>query len=446
LLLAGRRPPLAATAALAAGFVLLVVFPTPAAELGEAGLVAAGTGLEVVAIILGGLWLDELLRRSGARERLSGWLAGVTADPGRRVLLAVLAVVPFVESVTGFGVGVIVGLPLLVEMGFSKRRAAVLSIMGFLAVPWGALAPGTLVAARLGGVGFDELGVRSAWLSLPLFTFFGVAALVVGVGWRGVAARLGTLAVAVGALWGGVLVTNLLVGTPLAGAAGSLAALGALILVARRTDGPPPPLDRDLASAARPYGLLLVLLLAGQLAAELLGDGLAATVVGSPALWLAVTCLTTTPGQRRAGLAAALPRWRPVALTTAAFLALGALMRASRMAGGLAGAGAALGPSYAGLAPWLGGFGGFLTGTNTGANALFAAAQAEAARRIGRPVLDLVGLQNVAASLATMASATRIQLALSLTGDEVEPAAILRPLLLADAAALAVLSVIGLLT
>ena len=92
------RPPLAAAASLAAGVALLTVFPAPARALLDAGLLAAGTGAEVALIILGGLWLDELLRRSGARDRLGGWLGEVTADPGLRVLLVVLGVVPFAES------------------------------------------------------------------------------------------------------------------------------------------------------------------------------------------------------------------------------------------------------------------------------------------------------------------------------------------------------------
>ncbi|WP_373277048.1 L-lactate permease [Calditerricola satsumensis] len=45
--------------------------------------------------------------------------------------------------------------------------------------------------------------------------------------------------------------------------------------------------------------------------------------------------------------------------------------------------------------------GGYLTGSNTGANALFAAAQAQGAQGAGLPVLWAVAGQNVAASLCS---------------------------------------------
>jgi lactate permease len=141
-----------------------------------------------------------------------------------------------------------------------------------------------------------------------------------------------------------------------------------------------------------------------------------------------------------------LPRWAPFAVTTAAFLTLGALMTASGMAAGLAAAGATLGRAYQGVAPWLGGLGGFLTGSNAGGNALFAAAQAEAARRIGVPVLELVAFQNLAASLGTMGSAARVQLALSLLEPEEREGVIARQVLAACVAAMAALSLLAFVT
>ena len=436
------RPPLAAAASLAAGVALLTVFPAPARALLDAGLLAAGTGAEVALIILGGLWLDELLRRSGARDRLGGWLGEVTTDPGLRVLLVVLGVVPFAESVTGFGVGAIIGVPLLLGMGFGPGRAAVLALLGFVTVPWGALAPGTLIASRLTGVGFTELGVRSALLSLPVIAVCGLAALVIGTGWGPAGRRAGSLALTGGTLWLGILGANRALGTPLAGALGALAAIGAALLLARRAEGRLPGARPVLA--AWPYGLLLALLLLGQAGTALTG-GPVAVILGSAATWLLVTCLVTARGGGRTALFASLPRWRPVALTTAAFLALGALMAASGMAAALAGAGAPAGDAYAGLAPWLGGVGGFLTGSNAGANALFATAQAEAARQTGLPVIDVVALQNVGAGLTTMASAARIQLTLSLLGPDARDQGIARPVLAIDAVALAALSAAGLL-
>jgi lactate permease len=118
------------------------------------------------------------------------------------------------------------------------------------------------------------------------------------------------------------------------------------------------------------------------------------------------------------------------------FLVLGALMTATGMSAELAQAGASLGDAYVALVPWVGGLGGFLTGSNAGANAMFAAAQADAARALGLAPLDLVAAQNVGASLLTMASAPRVALAVGLLGAVLEPARLLRVVLAVDAVAL----------
>jgi lactate permease len=317
------------------------------------------------------------------------------------------------------------------------------------------------VAARLTGIGFDELGVASAQRTLPVFLVCGLAALVIGTGAKATAHRLGTLTVLACTLWLAILGANLVIGTAMAGIVGAVASIGALLVLARRAEGRLPKAGAGVRRAAGPYALLLVLLLAGQGAAALAaraGASAAAVVLGSAATWLLLTCLVLSwRARRRPGpgleprpgpgpFRAVLPRWAPFAVTTAAFLTLGALMTASGMAAGLAAAGAALGRAYQGLAPWLGGLGGFLTGSNAGGNALFAAAQAEAARRIGVPVLELVAFQNLAASLGTMGSAARVQLALSLLEPEEREGAIARQVLAACVAAMAALSLLAFVT
>jgi lactate permease len=274
---------------------------------------------------------------------------------------------------------------------------------------------------------------------------------------------LGTLTVLACTLWLAILGANLVIGTAMAGILGSVAAIGALLALARRAEGRLPTAGVGVRRAAGPYALLLVLLLAGQGAAVLAtraGADAAAVVLGSAATWLLLTCLLLSwrarhragpgpgppPEPRPSPFRAVLPRWAPFAVTTAAFLTLGALMTASGMAAGLAAAGAALGRAYQGVAPWLGGLGGFLTGSNAGGNALFAAAQAEAARRIGVPVLELVAFQNLAASLGTMGSAARVQLALGLLEPEERDPAIARQVLATCVAAMVALSLLALVT
>ena len=58
-----------------------------------------------------------------------------------------------------------------------------------------------------------------------------------------------------------------------------------------------------------------------------------------------------------------------------------------------------------------GGFAGFISGSNTGANSMLSATQAQAALAMGSSVLQLVAVSNVTASMATMLAPSRILLA-----------------------------------
>ena len=448
LLLRGMAPQWASLAALIAGVICLLAFPTPASRLVRGETTALTTAVEVDLIVLGGLLLYEVGRRAGAHEGLGRWFAGLSGDPIRSALVMVLGVTPFVESMTGFGVGAIFAFPLLLVLGFPSRRAATLAVLGFVTVPWGGLAVGTLVAARLTGLSFESVGVASAVLSLPVYVVVGAAAMLVAAGLRDSARRLPELMLLSVALWVGVWLANAFLSPSLGGAAGSLLAIAVgLLLIRVRERRPLPRVSLELARGALPYGLLLGLLVASRVVSSGLRLGENATlVVTSAAIWLIVASVLSgiVLGMQPSGFLGALHdaalRWWRVALTTLAFLCLGGLKVAAGMSAALAGAAVSLGRPYVLLVPLVGGVGGFLTGSNSGANAMFAAAQAHAAERLRYPVLWMVAGQNVSASLATMASGPRIQLAMSLLGPDDRDPTLFRRVLAVDILALAPLS------
>ncbi|MCM8750648.1 L-lactate permease [Thermomicrobiaceae bacterium CFH 74404] len=445
-LLRGARPLVAALLAYAAGVVLLTIFPTSLESLLRAEWLAFLTAVEVSAIILGGMALNELASRAGTTTALTELVRAAASERGQAVVLVVLGLTPFFESVTGFGVGAVIAVPLLRAAGLRGARLGVLALLGLVAVPWGALAPGTLVAARLAGVSFDELGTLSALLSLPVFLTSGVAALVIAEGWSSLTRHWATLLRGAIGLWVGIAVVNALLGTPLAGALGSLLAVAALALPAlyRSRNSGQPLQVRGLA----PYLALVGLLLAGRVASIAVAGWSAplAAILSHPVLALGLTCagllLVHRDGQSLpAGwIQLVLRRWVPVALTTVAFVLLGGLMVASGMAAALARLATGLGSVYLLVAPWLGGLGGFVTGSNTGSNAMFASAQAQAASALGLPLLLVVAAQNVGASLLTMASPPRISLVLALLDPTERDASIGRTVLLVDLLALLGLS------
>jgi lactate permease len=431
----------------AAALVAFFAFPTAPAMLGRAGAHMLPTMVELAAILLGGILLSELMTRTGAQQRLGEWISGACGTPTRALLLIMLGVTPFAESLTGFGIGVVVAIPLLRQLGLAPAKAAVVGLLGLVTVPWGSLAPGSLVAAQLGGVDFQDLGVVSALLSAPVFAICATAALAVTFGLR---RSLADLLLAVGTLWVTVWAVNVFIGPPLAGVLGALAVISVLLVTARLREPASAP-DRAVPTqsawrALAPYGFLVAGLLVSRAALDAAGidEGWWAVLAG-PGGWLLVTCALAPwlLGEEAAVLAPALrtavARWWQVALTTAVFVALGTLLTATGMSDALAHAAAALGPAYLLLAPWIGAASGFLTGSNTGANAMFAASQAATAHALGYPAVQLVGVQNVSAALASGAAVARIVLAAQLAQDAPGPTPRPQPQTPSDGGGVAVL-------
>lgn len=385
------------------------------------------TVLEVALILLGGVLLATALSATGARDHISGWLERVGDGEDRvpAILLLVFGLTPFMESVTGFGLGVVITAPLLVRMGLSPVRAVVSGLLGLVLVPWGSLGPGTLVAAELGGQNVDALGVWSALLSL-LVLLVSMTVVLVVVGASRPSPRLVALAAAVvTTMWATLVAANRLVGTAPTGIIAAAAVIGLLLAVARIRHGALPPVTRELARAAAPFAVLLVGILGTTAILAAVSAPAGAGWLTSPALWVLVAAAVAvrvypTPGDGTVALVrTALARWVPIAATAIVFMAIGIVMATAGMAAHLADGVASLGPASLALIPALGALGGYLTGTNTGAAAMFSAATTDAASALGADGLVALAGQNVAGSYAIIVSPPRIALAVGvvLTGQ-----------------------------
>ena len=99
--------------------------------------------LEVLLIVGGGLLLAQALQTSGAQAQLSHWVHQRTGSGVKGVLLVVHGVVPFAESLTWFGIGITIGIPLLLHMGLEKRKVAAIGFLGLCSIPWGSMETGT---------------------------------------------------------------------------------------------------------------------------------------------------------------------------------------------------------------------------------------------------------------------------------------------------------------
>lgn len=409
LLLLRQSAWVAATAGvIAAGLVALLAFPTAWSTLRSSALDYFPLILEVALILLFGMILARLLEASGAMQAISARVETLAPSRPLGVALVVFGIVPFAESVTGFGIGVTIGVPILVHLGCTLRQSALLGLLGLNAVPWGALGPGTTVAAALAGLDVDALGLTTAWINLiPVLV---VTATVLLLTRPRLGGLLGTVAAA-GLLWGGILGANAVVGMAPAGIIGSLiviAVMGLVFAVRTRSGG----LDASLRGALLPYAVLTL----GLLAARAVADALPSTLThltASPPVWLAVACAVAAlrvDGSHAIALAAT-RSWVPIGTATAAFMLLGWIMTTTDMSTSI---GALLPTGLILLTPWLTTAGSILTGSNTGANSMFTGTLDAAAAAAGVSTMGIVAAGNAAGSLAALAAPPRVVMAVQL--------------------------------
>ncbi len=416
----------------AALVIALAWFQTPWADLGEAFGGGAWTLVEVLAIIGGGVLLSRVMDRTGAQQRIALWLSAGGGPTISSALLMVTGVVPFMESVTGFGVSVIIAIPLLRALGFTPLRAALLALLGLTVAPWGSMAPGTLLGSEIAGVTLMDLGLASGVFNVLPFVLGGaLAAVVAGHGAHEVGSLRGGPNPRAYATWVGigltaglvesalVMVANLLLGTAVAGAVGTLLmSAGWALVISRGRLQPTPWLT------LAPYLILLLGTVAGQTLERTLWPNGWGALVGSPALWSAVGAvagiwLLRMESHHRWLLPRETLRvWLGAAIPTGLYLVLGYAVSGGGLAESLAVALTGLGGVYLALVPWIGGLGGYITASNTGANSMFGGTQTAAANALGVDPLWVMAAQNSAAGLGCLTSPARIELAYRLASQE----------------------------
>ncbi len=149
------------TLALVVGF-----FKTPLAVALLSGVDGILTTGPLVLVIFAGILLSSLLMASGSLTRIVDWFMGGVRDTFHRSLLITLGVCNFME-----GAGVIaepVVAPMLAAAGVAPAGAAALSIIGYSGLMTLEMA-GIIVTvlSLVTGLPIHELGLASAWLSLP---------------------------------------------------------------------------------------------------------------------------------------------------------------------------------------------------------------------------------------------------------------------------------------
>ena len=250
-----------------------------------------------------------------------------------------------------FGVGIIVSMPMLLELRLGAVRVAVLSVLGQLTTAWGAMGVAVVLTASLTRLPVEQVGSLTALLSLPTALVLSLVCLQVSGG-NAAVRRWWVLALAAAALLtGGAWLLSRIVGVELMGLLSStltLALLGGVgALVSRSAAHARGTADKgrtgepkqdSFGLAATPYVLLTCLLLLSRLVPplrawlqthavlELPAVQLSLPLLYLPGFWVSLAllitiCMRGTPGDvARAALGAAWRQFTPSALAILLFL------------------------------------------------------------------------------------------------------------------------------
>ena len=421
---------------------------------------ALGEGLfntwNVAFVLLGGVLFYRVLNAGGALEVIADAVIRWIPDAVHRLFAIVFGVSVFFESVIGFGVGILVAAPLFIALGYQPAQAAVIALLGQCAVPWGALAIGTVIGSDLSGVPIERLGELAAFIGFPFILICGAAAVTVaGQRWqvRHVIWLLFYAVLLCAALW----LLSVSLSVELAGClAGMLVVVVATAINWRqceRSNSEAP------GRALLPFAALMILLLLTRLYAPLRGflqsimlrvGEHTITPVFHVGFWLLVASLVgllVLPRSRQQLVPltkTALAQWFFASLAVGGFLLFGHLMTASGMTALMARSLAEnVGNYYSMVVPVLGGLGGFLTASNTSSNALFMNFQMSAAAEVNIPADIAAAVQNAAGSNTTLASPARVVFAASVVvypGAEADLLRRVLPVALAGVASAVVMS------
>ncbi|WP_457100242.1 L-lactate permease [Microbacterium sp. P5_E9] len=460
--------------------VALWVFGMPASAAAGAGLYGLLNALWPIAyIIVMAVWLYRLAVASGHFEVVRGSISSISADQRIQVLLIAFAFGAFLEGAAGFGVPIAICAALLVQLGFRPVKAAMICLVANVAAgAYGAIGIPVIVGANVGGVDVQDLSRMLVLLLQPLTFFVPFLLVVIIDGWRGLRETwLAALVVSVafslvqgGALW--------FLGPELADLGAGLAAMAAIVVLSRfwkprhtfREGGGEAPAVhqypvREIAVAWSPFYILTAFILVWSIPAfkDLFAEGgplawavfkvpipgltgqvetaAGATVTqtwdftplnatGTAIFLAAIVAFFFMPKLTARDLWAELGRtvrdlWQAITLI-ALILVLSNIANYSGGSATIGSALAAIGPLFPLVAPIIGWFGVFITGSVVNNNTLFAQLQVTTAKAIGVQPTVLIAANTAGGATGKVISPQSIAIAAGAVGLSGRESEILR--------------------
>ncbi|GAA1699788.1 L-lactate permease [Microcella alkalica] len=426
----------------------------------EAGFIA----LTILGIIGPALGIHLLQRATGAAARLRLALAVLHPDPRLGALLVAWFFALFLEGAAGFGTPIALAAPFLVAAGMSPVAAVAAALVGHAAgVSFGAVGTPVLAQATIASSLFAEATPAALAQAVTPYHFaFGwillvALLLIIGRSYGDLRGLIGWGALAWVTFFVPYALISWFIGPELPSLGGAL--VGALVFsavlawrrecAAVRAGAHHPHPDASEAAlpeisilrAAAPYLVLVAVVLVTRLippvkavlqslviAWELPGGFLGSVQpLYHPTTLLTVAFITGAVLQRaswrrvRIAIVTATMQLGPVLLALLGMILIARTMSASGMTADLALAAASTGLLWPLIAPAVGVFGSFITGSATASNLLFTDLQLSTAQRLGASELPLLGAQGYGAAIGNLIAPGNIVAAaatVNLTGRE----------------------------
>lgn len=453
----------------------VTVYQAGAVLLAAEAVKGVWNALTIILVVWTAILLYQVGKRARAFLAIRNGIQAILPDELMQVLAIGWVFVSFLQGITGFGVPVAIGAPLLIGIGVAPLWAVIIPLLG---QAWGNTF-GTLAAAwdsLVLACGLESGGglylETALWTAAFLWFFDIVTGLTIC--WfygKGRAVRRGLPAVLIlSTIQGGGELLLSQVNTTLCCFVPSLVSLAVLILIGKKQRGTMedspimnrrnerqederPPEGMNLAKAFAPYVLLSVLTLAvltvkpvqqflGRFSLGLpfpetrtgLGYVNAAVDCYSPlsifthaSMFLLISAVAAliyyekrgwiAPGERRGIFADSISMTLPSGTSIICLLVMSRIMSGTGQTVVLAsGISHVLGMGYTVLAPFVGLLGTFITGSNMSSNILFGNFQMEVGEMLGIRVSGVLAAQSAGGAVGAAISPSKIILGTSTVG------------------------------
>ncbi|WP_075289446.1 L-lactate permease [Pararhizobium arenae] len=466
-----------------------VVFHMPLEKIIGAAVFGILGGLWPIGyIVLMAVWLYRLAVKSGKFDVIRASIATISDDQRIQVILIAFCFGAFLEGAAGFGVPIAICAALLVELGFKPIKAAMLSLLANAASgAYGAIGIPVLVGAQQGGVDLRDMSMMMIAIVQLSTLFVPLLLILVLDGLRGVRETWPVLLL-IGFLFSGLQTLTLyFIGPELTDIIAPLGSMGTLALfmqfwqpgrIYREEGAPPISAQRwsltEVIKAWSPFYILTAFILLWslpQFKALFAADGpLAATVLkleipflhlqveemppiaaaarALPAVWnvalisasgtaILISVVLTTLLSSRLSPSIAYAQLKAVIRDLWSPLAMISLIMAVAYIANFSGASSSIGLGLAQtggvfplIAPVIGWFGVFITGSVVNSNTLFAHLQSVTASQIGTSQALLVAANTSGGVMAKLISPQSIAIAAAAVGQVGREADIMRTTLL----------------